>query len=318
MIQTRSLLAAGVAAAFATAAVCGPLPVTELNAQQAAQLSAYTQVPLSSANFSTSAMVDTQEQAKTQVSVQRASQNASAVYAAVSQFTMSPAPMPATSGPPPSSDVFDFKVVANSAQGWATTTASGMPFLFTQAFGESHAAGTASWRAQVTVTAASPNLYVQFRMPAAMVTGFTEMNGPSNWQSRLRAELQMNGHPVWSSEATRIVQIAGTPGDIGVNNCFNLGEKARYLSTFGKGLGFTSDANTDSTAKTVTLWLGTYPAGQTVEVDFVVRTDTQVFSPCCPKPVMDLPPPFCTRATAGVNWDAMPNPVRFWIGPNAP
>ena len=318
MIRLRSFLAAGAAAAFATAAVCGTLPVTELTAQQAAQLSGYTQIPLSSANFSTSAMVDTQEMTKSQLSVKRASQNVAAAYAGVSEFPMSPAPDPATTGAPPSNQVFDFQVVRNSAQGWATTTASGMPFLFTQAFGQSRAAGTASWRAQVMVTAASPNLYVQFRMPAAMVTGFTEVNGPSNWQSRFRAELQMNGHPVWSSEATRIAQVNGMPGDVGVNNCVGFSEKARYLSTFGKSLGFTSDANVNSTAKTVTLWLGTYPAGQTVEVDFVVRTDAQVFSPCCPTATPSQPPPFCTRATAGVNWDAMPNPVRFWIGPNAP
>lgn len=317
MTRAPVLLAAALTTTLAGSAEAGPLPVSELNAQQAAQLGGYTPVALSAANFSTAALVNVQSLSKSQIGVQRASQNPAAAYAGVSTFPMSPTPSPVTSGPPPGSQVFDFKAVGDSAQGWATTTASGMPFLFTQAFGQSRADGTASWRAQVAVTAQAPNLYVQFRLPAALVTGFTEENGPSNWQSRLRAELQINGHPVWSSEATRIALVNGTPGS-GSNNCFGLSEKARHLSTFGKDLALTSDADKTSTAKTVTLWLGTYPAGQTVEVAFVVRTDAQVSSPCCPHNADNMPEQFCTRATAGVNWDNMSTPVKFWIGPNAP
>ncbi len=318
MSGIRTLLAAGLAAALATSAVAAPLPVSELTAQQTATLGGYTQVTLSSANFSTSALVDVQSKAKSQIGVQRAAQSAAAAYAGVSTFPISPPPTPVTSGPPPAGAVFDFKVVGDSAQGWATTTPQGMPYLFTQAFGQSHAAGTAGWRAQVVATAASPNLYVQFRLPASLVTGFTEENGPSNWQSRLRAELQIDGHPVWSSETTRIALVNGQPGDTGQNNCYGLSEKAKYLSSFGKSLGFTSNADTSSSPKTVTLWLGTYPAGQTVEVALVVRADAQVLSPCCPHNAANMPEQFCTRATAGVNWDAAATPVKFWIGPSAP
>lgn len=312
------LAAAGVAATLASAAVAGPLPVKQLSAQQAAQLSSATAVPLSAADFSTSALITTQSLAKSQTGVQRQDQAVSATYAAVADFPVSPAPSPVTTGPAPSGQTFNFQTEGNSAQGWATTTAGGMPYLFTQAFGQSHAAGTTGWRAKVALTAQAQNLYVQFRLPASTITGATEENGPSDWQSRVRAELQVNGHPVWSSEATRITLVNGKPGDTGNNNCFGLSEKARYLSTFGEGLGFVSDAEKDSAAKTVTLWLGTYPAGQSVDVALVVRTDAQVLSPCCPKPVNDMPGPFCSRATAKVNWDNASSPVKFWIGSTAP
>jgi hypothetical protein len=95
-------------------------------------------------------------------------------------------------------------------------------------------------------------------------------------------------------------------------------QKVQYLPSFGKSLGLTSSPNQATTARTVTLWLGTFPAGQTVEVAFVVRTDAQVMSPCCPHNADDMPDQFCTRATVGVNWDDAATPVRFWIGPNAP
>ena len=245
--MSRVLLAAGLAVVVSTAAYAATLPVKVLNAQQAAQLGAYTQVPLSGANFSTSALISVQSKAKTLTDVKRNGPAVSAAYAGVSAFPISPPPTPVTSAAPPSSEVFNFKLAGDSAQGWATTTPQGMPFLFTQAYGQSVAAGTASWRAQVTVTAQSPNLYVQFMLPAAQVTGVTEENGPSNWQSRLRADLQLNGHPVWSSEASRISLLNGQASSN--DNCFEHDEKAQYLSTFGQGLGFTPAANVNSTAR---------------------------------------------------------------------
>ena len=292
-----------------------PLPVQVLTSQQAGQVAGFTEISLASANFTTRALSNVQTAPNgSNMDVERAGAATSAAYAGASlPFTMSPVPAPAVSGAPPAGAAFDFKKSGDSAQVWATMTSNGMPYLFANAFGASNAAGTASWKATAQIPAGGANLYVQFLLPSASVQGFTEVQGPSTWQSRVSAELQMNGHPVWSTEATRISPINGT--DTAGENCGNTGGRGPYLSTFGVDVGFNGDLQQASAAQPVTLSLGTFPGGQTVDVEMIVRANAQVISPCCPHNMEDQPEQFCSRATASIGWDNTATPVRFWVGP---
>lgn len=311
-------LAVAVAAAVVTSACASMSPVQVLNAQQAGQLPGFTEIPLASANFRTAALVNvTGKTGPAGQDVARQTNAAAAAYAGIELATNmppSPTPGPVTAGAPASGSLFAFKKSGDAGQGWATTTAAGMPFVQVQALGLASASGTAAWQAQVTTTPGHENVYVQFRLPKADLTGFTEQNGPSDWQSRVRGEFSVGGHPFWLTEATRISQLAAGGQGGGGNNCSNGFQGGNKVLAYGTGIGF-SDANDTSTAKTVTLWLGAFPAGQTVSFSFNVRADTLVKRQCCPKNAMGDPEFFCTRATADVSWDNSATPVRIWIGP---
>jgi hypothetical protein len=292
-----------------------PLPVQVLNSQQTGQVQGFTQVSLAQANFTTRALSNVQTPNGSSMDPERSGAQTSAAYAGASlPFTMNPVPGPAANAPPPDAAMFNFKQSGDSAQAWATMTSNGMPFLMTTAFGASTAEGTASWRADVQIPAGGANLYVQFYLPAANVQGFTEMNGPSTWQSKVSAELQMNGHPVWSTEATRISPNSGM--DTQGSNCGNNGGNGPFLMSYGSSLGFSaSNQQQSSSPQPVTLSLGPFPAGQTVEVEMIVRSNAQVISPCCPHNAESQPELFCSRASASIGWDNTATPVRFWTGP---
>jgi hypothetical protein len=298
-------------------ACSAPLPVSELTAQQAATVAGYPEVSLADAGFTTSTLVDVAALAHgTQMDVQREADATAASYAGLSlPYPIQPPPGPAPSAPPDAGSHIDFKKGGDSGQGWATTTGAGMPFLDLTSFGQASARGTASWTAHVPIGPTDTNLYVQFHLPAAQVTGFTEQNGPSVWQDRLRAELLMNGHPVWSTEAQRMTAL-GNPLSNGGDNCINDFEASDDLVVFGPSLGLVSDPGQKSPPKTVTLWMGSFPPNQTVELSLIVRGETQVERPCCNHAADGTPEEFCTRATLALDWDETPQPVRFWVGPS--
>ncbi len=314
--MNRPLLA--LAAASALLGACSSVaPVKPLTAGQIGQLSGMTELTLAQVNFRAQALGRVSGKpgpTDTEVARQAGATAATLASLQTKTYAINPTPAPATSAAPPGGSVFDFKKSGDAGQAWATTTAAGMPFLFVQAFGQVTANAAASWTASVTTTPGHENVYVQFRLPKARVDGFTEQNGPSDWQSRVRAEFAINGHPFWMAEASRLSQLdpAGQGG--GGDNCAGGYQGSNKVLAWGTSVGF-SDAQTTSSAQTVTLWLGSFPAGQTVGVGFIARADAQVKRQCCPKDAMGNPEFFCTRATAGVDWDNAATPVRIWIGP---
>jgi hypothetical protein len=312
----RILCPIALAAALAGCATA-PSPVTELTGAQATTVTGYTEVALASAGFTTQAMARVNAKpAKAALDVSRHANAASGAYGGVGQpDPVNPPPGPVTAAPPAATSFFDFKKSGDSAQAWATTTVAGMPFIALQTFGQAGASGAASWRARITTTPGHENVYVRFRLPAAELTGFTEQNGPSPYQVRMRADLSVNGHPFWSSEASRRSTLAAGGMGGGGDNCANGFEGSNKLFAFGQPLGFTEDKAVLSTARVTTLWLGAFPAGQTVEIAFLVRADALVERQCCPHDAMGKPEFFCTRATANVKWDNAASPVTFWIGP---
>jgi hypothetical protein len=301
----------------AAAADPAPSPVKAVTWPRGMKPLAYTAVTLDPDHFRTAALVTVAAKpSKSGQDVQRQAGAESAAYAGVSNktYVISPPPAKATTGPPDSNSRFAFKQSGDAGQAWATTTAAGMPYVDTQAVGQASASGAASWEAWITTTAGHENLYVRFTVPAAELTGFTEQNGPSPWQSRIRAELMINGHPVWMTDNSRTSKLAVGGQGGGGDNCSNGFEGSNTVLPFGESLGF-SDAKTASKAKVVNLWLGAFPAGQTVAVSLIVRADAVVARPCCPHDAQGKPEFFCTRATANFSWDGATTPVQFWIGP---
>jgi hypothetical protein len=298
-------------------AVSAPSPVKTVDWGHTRKSIAFSVVPLTPANFRTAALVNVSGKAgQTGQDVQRAQGATSAAYAGVSlkSYAISPPPGKVTTAGPDGNSRYAFKQSGDAGQAWATTTAGGMPFVDTQALGLSSASGAASWQAWITTTAGHENVYVRFTLPAATITGFTEQNGPSPWQARVRAELMVNGHPVWLTDNSRVAQLAAGGQGGGGDNCSNGFEGTNKVLTYGTSLGFT-DAKETSKAQVVNLWLGAFPAGQTVAVSLVVRADAEVMRACCPHDAQGKPEFFCTRATANLAWDDSGNPVEFWIGP---
>lgn len=292
-----------------------PTPVRELSGVQENLVggAGFTEIAVSSADFKTAAMVS----AKTDVngsrsSIDRSANAISAVYAGASlpNALASPA-APAISGAPPTSQLFDFKKSGDSAQGWATMTAAGMPFLMTRAFGKATASGTTAWMAHLFVPSQQNNMYVRFTLPRIQVQGVNESDGPSRYQARFRAELMLNGHPVWSSEAIRLNEFSSNPSYCPKADTFESGTFLQSYGTVPAGLSATDKLDWSS-LNLITLSLGSFPAGQALDLSLVVRADTSVDLKCCFKN-NDY---FCTGATSVVDWDTTAAaPVRFWAGP---
>lgn len=290
-------------------------PVRELTGSQESAVtgSGFAEIPASSANFKTAAMIQVTNVADgTRTSVDRSNNATSAVYAGVALDNALPStPPPATSSAPPSTQIYDFKKSGDSAQGWATMSSSGMPFLLTRSFGKATASGTVMWTARLHVPAGQTNMYVRFTLPPIQVKGENEFDGPSRYQSRFRSDLLLNGHPVWNSEAIRFNQFSydGAQG-----YCAQEGELKTRFATFGTAPVSLSatDKNDVSSQNSVTLALGTFAPNQVLDISLVVRADTSVESKCCKKSG-EL---FCTGATTRVDWNSTTStPVRFWAGP---
>ena len=284
-------------------------PVKELTATEISNLGTGLSSPLQGFALTTAAWADVQAQGNGSGNdTERQTNLISAVYKGVSLPNSGGSPMPAENSAPSSGSVFNFKQTGDSAQAWATMRSNGMPFLFAQVFGKASAEANASWSTRLTMSG-SRNLTIGFRLPAVSVGGNLEGEGPSRWQSRMRADLLVDGALVWSTEASRFNVPNGTTGS--GNNCSTRSDDGIFWNNFGKSLGLTDSVNTAGPGHTVYLRLGKFDAGQTVEITLIVRTDAVSRDKCCLKNE-EL---FCSRANARVEWDNTAGAVRFWTTP---
>jgi hypothetical protein len=131
--------------------------------------------------------------------VQRRSGSDAAVYSGLPLTTAPLLPADTASSQP------NFQVDKDWGQAWATMTAAGVPHLMAIGYGDFDAEATASWHATVVIPSdGAREVFIRVALPAARVAGDTEVNGPHRWQSRLSADLLVNGWPAWSTEAVRI------------------------------------------------------------------------------------------------------------------
>jgi len=261
------------------------------------------------------AQVDTKN--GTDLSVERQNGNTSAVYAGKGLFGALPStPSPAETAPQPTSQVFDFKKSGDSAQVWATMGSSGRPYLFTYVHGQASGAGAVTWTAKIFPTASQPRLIVRFTNPRVRVTGAFEQEGPARWQSKLKWDLMVDGHPVSHTEVLRINELEGTAG--GGNNCTEGDQRAHYLMPFGPITLLSADDPNDFSSKGTHTWhLGNFPAGKEVEISLTFRIDSRVMEKCCKKKVNGVDELFCTSGAALLEWDNDLIPVQIYAGPQA-
>lgn len=153
---------------------------------------------------------------------------------------------------------------ADLAQGWATMSERGVPYLFVQGFGAFNAGGS------------SQQLVLRFVIPPVVVDGHSESAARALWRARMRVELLLNGYPAWASAAARFNHAPLINGSGVVEQLL--------LEHFGSPLDFTTnddDASTTndsagsitqaSAKRTVYLNLGRFQPGSSVELAMVLR-----------------------------------------------
>jgi hypothetical protein len=193
-----------------------------------------------------------------------------------------PLPPPAIPGTPDTLDLHDFKAVGDSTQAWATMTATGVPYMFVRGFGKFKADATAAWTSRLTLGGStSKEVVLRFVIPAIVAGGNTELDGLAWWRSRLRADVMLNGFPVWSSEALRLRADFDKPAQGGGL----VRQQLEVLQQFGEPLTFStndedvSNANNSnagnvddpSLAQEVYLSLGRYNPGAKIELTMTMR-----------------------------------------------
>lgn len=115
-------------------------------------------------------------------------------------------PTPAQPALPAASSLINPLTTGDLSQSWATMAADGRPFLQAVGHGHFNAEATASWTTRVTVPAgAARELVLRAVIPMATLAGTTEPQAVARWRAGLRAQLLVQGQPVWSTEAVRSV-----------------------------------------------------------------------------------------------------------------
>ncbi len=214
------------------------------------------------------------------------------------------------------------------SQGWSTMTERGLPYLYLQGYGSFSAEGSATWNTTVSVPAgnASQEVVVRFVVPPAAVHGLTDRNALALWQSRVRADLLVNGYPAWSSQANRFNVRPSTFNGPLVEDL--------WLQQFGQRLSFPTDdddaasANdsTDTSSiiqpsakKTVYLSLGRFAPGATLELSMILRgaVSTRPHRADSTARCQTYPPSgySCTRATMTLRSDSVSDAPRIYLVP---
>ena len=316
--MNKRLFTGIVLAAVCVSVQADTLKVEEMSSTAKLGTAQYPQIFLNPADFKTAVLAEVSgDGLAKQTAVERADAGSvAAAYAGVAKsYAEAPVTSPAETGPM-INQLFDFKKSKDAAQAWATMRSNGMQYVMTNTFGKAEAAGTASWTAKLTVPAGG-YLYVRFTLPDIKVTGNLEQDGPGKFQARYRADLLVNGFPAWTTEAIRANMLNKELDD--PKNCTIAANKKIFLSTFGKPFDnnfmASSDENTSSVKKVVTLKIGPLEPGQVVDVKLVARMDAENSAKCCTDINLKPLAPFCTRATAEMGWPADAEPVKFWSGP---
>lgn len=278
-------------------------PVVEASLPASAQ-----EIALSSADLKTAALAEVTAKNKgTSRQVERLSNQTSAVYAGLAQGSYKPeaTPVDAESSAPLDTSKYVFEFSGDSAQSWATMKNNGIPYLFAQAFGSAEANSNATWKARVYIPAGQQKLYVKLAIPNASVNGAAEQDAPARWQAKFLAELSINGYPVWNSEAVRTCLLKDNPS-------VNIPEKGTWMSLYGSPITVNGD---NSAVKEVTLLLGSYTAGQMVDIQFTARADAKVLGGCVWKKDNNTGVYrwFCTRATATMSWNDNAGPMKIYV-----
>lgn len=311
LMSVALMLAAGHAAAQTAVMI---VPVREMSAIEQYNMQgvpAMTGVTLRTAATARVSAYNQADQKKTE----RDSASLAAVYAGT--HGTNPALLPYWPTDTPGA-LLDFQDKGNLAQAWASTTISGIPYVFVTGYGAFRAEATAAWSTTLTVPSGpSREVVARFVLPPVRVNGDTKGTAEAHWRARMRADFLVNGYPAWSTEAVRLTANPTAPyGDTVV------------LQQFGASLTFPNndeDADTGndtdsassstagpSTKRVVYVTLGRHAGGTVLEVSLSVRGTAMTMSPTSasnrckrgPDPVTGEERWFCSNATVTVRGEA--------------
>jgi len=300
-MRTLLLLVAACAAVHANAAELPFRLATSGEVTSLAQPSVIA-TPLNQTDFMTGAHVTVKKPSSNTTSkAQRANQATSAVYKAAISAGTDPNPHPVPPAVQPGDFVY-YEDNHDSVQAWATMSELGQPFVMVYADGQTQGSATASWSTRYLVPGSgNRDVYVQFKIPAVNFGGRFEDAHPSLTWARMRTDFLVNAYPAWSTETTRFNETWIDP------DTNRLREKAVHLETFGFDLGLDAD-HTTSTARTITLKLGTYPAGKPLDLTLLFQVEGKLESECGP----DGGEIVCGNIAVKVSWDpTLPQPTFY-------
>jgi hypothetical protein len=313
-------LAAGADTAAAQTAVMH-VPARELSPLEQINMSgvpAMTGVTLRTAATARASAYNQAEQKQTE----RKSGSAAAVYAGT--HGTNPPKLPSWPTPDPGG-LLKFEDKGNLAQAWATTTTSGIPYVFATGYGQFRAEATAAWSTTLTVPSGpAREVVARFVLPPVRVNGDTKGdNAEAFWRARMRADFLVNGYPAWSTEAMRLTaNPSAEPNDTIV------------LQQFGAFLNFpqndedtdpnnnSSTSTTDPSAKrTVYVTLGRHAGGTVLDVSLSVRGTALTMPPDSagnrckrgPDPVTGVERWFCSNATVTVRGESGDGPLFYML-----
>jgi hypothetical protein len=196
----------------------------------------------------------------------------------------------------------DFTQAEDTAQGWARMGEAAVPALNIALNGLTSGQASASWRTKYQVPGnGKRNVSLKFRIPEAYMDGRFEFSGKGPYQARVKVQLLVNGFPVWWSEADRVAPQAP-------NNA------SEYeIDIFGTNWAF-DKATEKASGKWVTAAMGSYEAGQALDVTLVYFVEASVGRKCQYAAQMYA----CMGVTAGFKRDATTTMPSFSSSPYVP
>lgn len=309
-------LAAGANTAAAQTAVM-IVPAREMSVLEQTQVSGVPAMTGVTLRTAATARVSAYNQAD-QRQTERKSASTAAVYAGT--HGTNPAKLP--SWPTDSDALLDFIDRGDLAQAWATTTASGVPYVFVTGYGQSRAEATAAWSTTLTVPSGpSREVVARFVLPPVRVNGETKGGAEAYWRARMRADFLVNGYPAWSTEALRLTANPTTPYDDTI-----------VLQQFGASLTFAqndedvdtgndTDSSSSSSAgpsakRVVYVTLGRHAGGTVLELSLSVRGTALTpnsFGNRCKYGLNNMERWFCSNATVTVRGESGDGPQFYML-----
>jgi hypothetical protein len=260
--------------------------------------------PLNQTAFRTGAHVTVKKLSDSATSkAKRADQALSSIYKSAISVGTDPNPHPVPPQVQPGDFVY-YEVNHDAVQAWASMSELGAPFVMIYADGKTEGSATASWNTRYLVAGTgSREVYAQFRIPVVTMNGRFEDAQPSLTWTRMHIDFLVNAYPAWSTETIRFNEIWDDPE----TDVFDQREKIVYFETFGQSLGIDA-AHTASTARTITVKLGTYPAGKPLDFTLLFQVEGKLAAACGP----DAGETVCGNVAAKVSWDpTAPQPTFF-------
>lgn len=259
--------------------------------------------PLAQTPFSTAATVTVKKINGAAVSdTKRADQALSKIYKQALQAGEDPG---AQAVPPAisSSDFLYYEHNLNSAQAWATMSATGAPLVQIYADGKSQGKAAASWRTRYIVQGTgNRDVYARFTIPTIRFGGRWSDPAPNLTRGAMRIDFLVNGFPAWFTEAVRWNEKNPTHYDTVRVDTFG-----HAIGLEGNSLGSNNQILTHA-SQVVTMKLGTYSAGQHIDLTMLYQVEGRGEGAC----VTTSGDTYCGNISMRIDWEPnAPQPIFY-------